>query len=268
MGRVNTSVRLAMGLGAVVLVSLPALAQQEVTVTAPSVNPAPAADAAPAKPDAGKPARKSASKEENIGFFSGVAIGAVAGGPIGAVAGGIAGALLGDHYHQQKARNQALAADLAQSDAARAQLAQSLTSLDGSLQLSEADRSKLSLALRQVRDLSTDVKFRTDEADLTGAQQEQIMHFGALAAQLPDVQVRVSGYADPRGPAQYNQELSQARADAVAAALLAAGVPAERIAIEAHGASDAADGSPDDYALERHVSVQLLGPQGEKVAAN
>ena len=268
MGRVNMGVRLAMGLGAVVLVSLPALAQeatQQVTVTAPVPDSAPAASSAPAQP-AGR--SKSASKEENIGFFSGVAIGAVAGGPIGAVAGGVAGALLGDHYHRQKERNQALAADLAKSDAQRSQLAQSVTSLDGSLQLSEADRGKLSLALQDVRALSTDVKFRTDEADLSAAQEEELRRFGRLAAQLPDVQVHVSGYADPRGAADYNQELSQARADAVAAVLLDAGVPAGRMVVEAHGAGDPGDGDPDDYALERHVSVQLTGSPGDKVAAN
>ena len=58
---------------------------------------------------------------------------------------------------------------------------------------------------------------------------------GALAASLPRPLVRIAGYADPRGSDAYNDALSMRRAQAVAASLTAAGVPAGRIIIEAHG---------------------------------
>src|SRR6266513_1304499 len=70
---------------------------------------------------------------------------------------------------------------------------------------------------------------------------------------------RIAGYADPRGSDAYNDELSLRRAQAVAAVLMSAGVPGERILIEAHGKTEStsAAGDLDAYALERRVTVRV-----------
>jgi peptidoglycan-associated lipoprotein len=95
-----------------------------------------------------------------------------------------------------------------------------------------------------------------------------LLKLGALAASLPQAQICVAGYADPRGSAAYNDELSLRRAANVAAVLTSAGVPRERILIEAHGKSEAAnaDGDLDVYALERRVTVRLQLPASGQVA--
>jgi outer membrane protein OmpA-like peptidoglycan-associated protein len=78
----------------------------------------------------------------------------------------------------------------------------------------------------------------------------------------------VAGYADPRGSDAYNDELSLRRATNVAAVLTSAGVPRERIHIEAHGKTEAGDasGDLDAYALERRVTVRLQLPGAGQVA--
>ena len=51
----------------------------------------------------------------------------------------------------------------------------------------------------------------------------------------PDVNIIVQGHASDDGSESYNMKISQTRADAVAAALQAAGIDANRISTEAYG---------------------------------
>jgi outer membrane protein OmpA-like peptidoglycan-associated protein len=90
-----------------------------------------------------------------------------------------------------------------------------------------------------------------------------------LAASVPQARVRIAGFADPRGSAAYNEELSMRRAHGVAAVLVAAGVPEERILIEAYGKAQsvAGEGDLDAYALERRVTVRVELPTSAQVAS-
>jgi len=191
---------------------------------------------------------KRAPAAESIGFFSGVAIGAVAAGPFGAVAGGIAGALLGEHYHKQKLANHELAASLSGSNSDNAKLTQTVLQLDSSLD--------------HARELTVNIAFRTGDAHLSAQDIDQLTTLGQLAGSLSGVKIQVSGYADPRGSAQYNATLSKQRAESVAAVLTNAGLPEDRVLITALGANGAsANGDLDDYAFQRRVSVKLMGAQ-------
>jgi len=200
-----------------------------------------------------------ASKQENIGVVSGLAIGAVIGGPIGAVIGGAAGAALGDHYHKQKVKNAELAGDLSKSETERTALAKNVTDLNGSLTKSQERAGELDQTVSRTDQLETDVGFRTDDASIDTKSMSPLLKMGALAASMPDVKVRVSGYADPRGSAKYNEELSKRRAEAVAAVLAQAGMSNDQLIVEAHGKSEStsAEGDMDSYALDRRVTVRL-----------
>ena len=71
-------------------------------------------------------------------------------------------------------------------------------------------------------DLSTEVLFALDSAELTPAASESIaVAADALKAQ-PGRSVTVAGHTDSQGDTAYNQDLSQRRADAVKAALASA----------------------------------------------
>src|SRR5215472_16316818 len=199
------------------------------------------------------------SKQADLGVVTGLAVGAVAAG----------GALLGDRYHRQAQSAAALTADLERSESQRAELLHSVAQLDGSLSEARAHGAELATQLSYTDQLGLDVSFRTDDDSVTAQAMSPLLKIGALAASMPQAQVCVAGYADPRGSEAYNDELSLRRATNVAAVLVSAGIPRERIVIEAHGKSAAgdADGDLDAYALERRVTVRLQLPGSTQVAA-
>jgi len=203
--------------------------------------------------------RAPASKQENIGVASGVVVGAFAGGPIGAVVGGLAGAMLGDHYHKQQAKNAALAGDLSKSEKERTSLGKSVVDLNGSLTQSQQLSAKLDETVNRTDQLETDIGFRTNDASIQTKSLPPLLKLGALAASMPDVKVRVSGYADPRGSEELNDELSKRRAEAVAAALIQGGIPRDQLIVEAHGKSESAtaEGDLDGYAFDRRVTIRI-----------
>jgi outer membrane protein OmpA-like peptidoglycan-associated protein len=221
-------------------------------------------------------AQQHASKQENIGVITGAAVGAAAGGPIGAMAGMIAGALLGHHYHQQSlanhelaaqnralsAQNQALSASLGQSEQEREGLAGKLSLATQSLASVQTQRAELDRMVQLSDDIETDVVFKTADASINSLELPALRKIGALAASLPPgAKVRVDGYADPRGPAALNDDLSLQRAEAVALALQKAGVPQDRLLVEGHGSSQSSSprGDLDAYAFDRRVTVRLEG---------
>jgi outer membrane protein OmpA-like peptidoglycan-associated protein len=69
--------------------------------------------------------------------------------------------------------------------------------------------------------------------------------------------ILIEGHTDNEGSLAYNQELSQARADAVAKALIAHGVPAERITTKgvAYLRPIASNATPQGRALNRRVEI-------------
>jgi outer membrane protein OmpA-like peptidoglycan-associated protein len=212
--------------------------------------------------------RGQGSKQSDIGAFTGLAVGALAAGPVGAVVGAAAGALLGDRYHRQAQSSAQLSDDLGKSEAERERLTHSVAQLDSSLAQARAAGTQLDQTLQRTDQLGLDVSFRTDDDSVTVQSVPPLLKFGALAASMPQAQVRVAGYADPRGSDAWNDDLSLRRADNVAAVLVAAGVPRERLLIEAHGSSEAASaaGDLDAYALERRVTVRLQLPGCDAVA--
>ncbi len=220
--------------------------------------------------------QRPASKQEDIGVLTGTAVGAAAGGPIGAVVGMVAGALLGHHYQRQSAaihtlaagnrtletRNRVLTASLDRSERENAGLAGKLSEASRSLAAVTAQRAELDRTVQASDDIETNVLFRTAAASITRMQLPALRKIAALAASLPPgAKVRIDGYADPRGPASLNDDLSLQRAEAVALALESAGCPRDRLVVEGHGSSGStgARGDLDAYALERRVTVRLEG---------
>jgi len=205
-----------------------------------------------AKPGEGSP-------QADIGAVTGLAVGAVAAGPFGAVIGAAAGALLGDHIHRQAKTSAALKDDLKKSEAERTRLSENVAQLDASLAQEKAQDVQLGKTLEQTDELGLDVGFRTNDDGVAVESMSPLLKLGALAVAMPEVKVRVAGYADPRGSEAYNADLSLRRAESVAAVLGTAGVPRERIVIEAHGKSQAksSDGDIDGYAFDRRVTVRL-----------
>jgi OOP family OmpA-OmpF porin len=80
--------------------------------------------------------------------------------------------------------------------------------------------------------------FNFDQAALT-PDAEQVVATAAKAAKAAGYPViRVVGYTDHAGSDGYNLKLSTRRAEVVKKALVAAGVPADRVTVEGRGAAD------------------------------
>ena len=220
------------------------------------------------------PAFAKSSKEENIGVGTGAVIGAAAGGPVGFFIGAALGAKIGDAFHQRNSEVGQLTASLQGSASTVARLEGDIRTLNGEMsevsdelaRMQSVARPEL-LALLQAG-IEMDLLFRTDEhvlADATGGRLTQLA--GTLAG-MPDVQVRLDGFADERGDSAYNQKLSVRRADHVRDVLVSGGVSPERIKVVAHGESPATDENIDSYAFERRVSLTLYVGDTPSFAAN
>jgi outer membrane protein OmpA-like peptidoglycan-associated protein len=199
------------------------------------------------------------SRQANIGAAAGLAVGALAGGPLGAVIGAGAGVVVGDRLHREAQASAALTSDLDRSETERARLAHHLAELDGSLARAQAHGELLGQALQHTDQVGLDVSFRTADDSIAVQAMGPLLKLGALVVAVPQARVRVAGYADRRGSDAYNDALSLRRAQSVAAVLTSAGVPCERILLEAHGKSEAAGaaGDPDADALDRRATVRL-----------
>ena len=105
------------------------------------------------------------------------------------------------------------------------------------------------------------IYFEFDQADLTPEAQ------AALDDIIFDIRDRelsgivAAGHADTAGPPDYNMDLSERRAETVAAELVRAGIPAEIVTTEAFGETDPAVPTPDNTPEQanRRVVIDFEG---------
>ena len=211
--------------------------------------------------------QKKSSKAENVGVLSGLVIGAAAGGPIGAIVGAAGGAFLGDKFHKKDVQNGELKLSLAKSESDKQQL---MADLATTMAHGEKLGEELDNAVNKTHDLEAAFAFRTNDAALSPDDVARLSKIGSLAGAIPEVKVRVSGFTDPRGSEKSNAALSKRRADSVAGVLESAGIPADRIVIEAHGEheSTSSEGDLEGYAFERRVTVRIEQSGEEKAVAS
>lgn len=207
------------------------------------------------------------SRKETAGIGIGAVIGGIAAGPVGIILGAALGDKIGDEFHVRDTEVAALSASLDGSQRMVDALERDITALDGDLQRMQDESRPELLSLLQAG-IEMDLLFRTDEhvlADTTGSRLQQLAQ--SLAA-MPDVYVQLDGFADERGDATYNQELSVRRAEHVKNVLLANGIAASRVNVVAHGESPAADSNSDSFAFERKVSLTLYIDKSQSFASN
>lgn len=216
----------------------------------------------------------STSRAEAVGVGMGATVGALAGGPVGFIVGAAIGAKVGDEYHQKGAEVSALGSELHVAEERAATLQQAVDDLQASLDSQRGDLERLQAsstadASQLLRGgVAIDLLFRTDEDELTADTQARIAELAGTLAAMPEIRLHLDGYADERGDATYNQELSERRARHVRELLIGNGVAGNRITLVAHGEAEAPDGRIDSYALERKVSMTLLVGDSDSLAAN
>ena len=238
---------------------------------------------------------KPAPAQEPAGFITGGVIGGFAAGPVGAVIGAGIGTWLGNRVHRageankaeaqvadlqkdksdlQKDRSQlqtenasllAEKGDLAETNRA---LTARLDQLSHSVEAAQSAKDEVAQgeAAKVLDGLQGDVLFRTGSAEIVPEMANGIHALAEAVAKSPALKVRVDGYADPRGTADANLKLSEARADAVRDLFLAAGVDEQALEINAYGKSQSVAADSDGYALERRVRLTLQA-QGQAAVA-
>ena len=210
-------------------------------------------------------------KFEHIGLGSGAIIGAAAGGPIGLLLGAAAGIWVGDQFDTETAASAEYEQRWAE---ARAQV----ESLNGLVETNEQQIAMLEARnlqdARAIRDavqeaLDVHILFKTDETEVAGETQQRLARLASLVARMEGMSVQVGGFADVRGDSEHNAELSAQRAANVRQTLIDAGVPADRITVDAYGEqrSSASEEDLDGLAFDRRVQLTLI-PTGssERVA--
>jgi outer membrane protein OmpA-like peptidoglycan-associated protein len=107
-----------------------------------------------------------------------------------------------------------------------------------------------------------DVLFTTGKAELTAAGNGNLNKLAAFLGQYPNRTVLIEGYTDNVGSEDYNQGLSQRRADGVKSYLVGQGVGIVRLTSLGKGESDpvADNNSSEGRQLNRRVEVVISEP--------
>ena len=206
-----------------------------------------------------------ASTEENVGFVSGALAGAAVGGPIGFFVGAVAGVLTGGQVEKASHLDE-VTTELNQSESDRQELEMEVAKLHKSLNQNPSLSSARVDWLTQ--GLTLNMMFTTNSTDLSDTDRSMIQRLSKVLAEYPELQVKLDGYADPRGSEQDNLQLSLKRTQAVESAFESLGIDSSRLTIQAHGEAQAKIGSNDGYAMERRVSMNFFTKTHDIVAQN
>jgi outer membrane protein OmpA-like peptidoglycan-associated protein len=152
------------------------------------------------------------------------------GAGIGAAVGGLSGHQIGAYMDRQE---QELRAALAASEAASIQRTQDVLTAT----------------------FQSEVMFDFDSATLKPGAYAEIGRVANVLNRYPQTTIRVEGHTDSKGSEQYNQDLSQRRAQAVKDALTQRGVDSRRIQTIGFGESQPISSSD---AMNRRVNIVII----------
>ncbi|MGH8083724.1 MAG: OmpA family protein [Lysobacter sp.] len=120
--------------------------------------------------------------------------------------------------------------------------------------------SELKQQLDAAGKVALQVNFATDKAEILPDSQPQIDQVVQLLKDDPALELSVNGHTDDTGDAAHNQQLSEARAGSVVAALTAQGIAAERLDAQGFGQDRpvADNGTEEGKAKNRRVELVRL----------
>ena len=99
-------------------------------------------------------------------------------------------------------------------------------------QVAETRRTALGLVMNLGSDY---LKFDFDKAELHPSDRELLSRVAGILLTSPDYSVSVNGHTDDVGTEEYNQQLSERRAQAVRDYLVKAGLPPAILSVTGHG---------------------------------
>jgi len=113
-----------------------------------------------------------------------------------------------------------------------------------------------------------DVLFGTNLSNLNSNGMTTAHKLADVLSQNPQRRVLIEGYTDSTGTADYNQELSERRAQSVRGALLELGIAPDRVAIRGYGKNFpvASNDNASNRQLNRRVEIVLSDADGKIIA--
>ena len=115
--------------------------------------------------------------------------------------------------------------------------------------------------------LSSGILFDVDKTDVKPAARDSIAKAAEVLVKYPDTYITVEGHTDSTGKPEYNQGLSERRANAVRDLLVRDSVPSSRLSIKGYGASDPVADNSTTEGRQSNRRVQLEIRPNEKLKA-
>lgn len=173
-----------------------------------------------------------------IGHYAGnTAVGAI----IGAAVGGTAGVLIGKNMDKQAAELQA--------------------------EIPSANVERVGEGIKITFD--SGILFATNSSTLQQDAKTDIGKFAGILTKYPDSNILINGYTDNTGSAEYNQKLSERRANAVSDYATSHGVSASRLTVVGFGENQpvASNDTPEGKRQNRRVEIAVVANEKLKSAA-
>lgn len=101
------------------------------------------------------------------------------------------------------------------------------------------------------------IRFRVASAELDPASEPVLRELHQLATRCPQAHIRIEGHTDTQGGADFNQRLSQRRAETVVEALVHSGVPRSRLQAQGFGETRPLDPGDSPEAHERNRRIEF-----------
>ena len=178
---------------------------------------------------------------------------------------------------QQQAQAQALAAQQAAEDAERQKQAAQLQAQEADREKQEAIQQKEELRARLLAQLNQvlqtkdtarglivsmpDVLFAFNKYNLKPEARERLAKVSGILLAYPDLKLDIEGHTDSIGSDEYNQQLSEKRADTVRGYLVSSGVVPDHVAAVGLGKADpvADNSTAAGRQLNRRVDIVVSG---------
>ena len=113
-----------------------------------------------------------------------------------------------------------------------------------------------------------DVLFDTGKADLKHGSQRNFEQLAQYLTANPERKVRIEGFTDDVGSEDFNQRLSERRADAVAFALQQMGISADRLITKGYGKQFPIADNGSSHARQLNRRVEVIISYGSSVVGS
>lgn len=169
-----------------------------------------------------------------------------------------------------------------EAEQARTQAEQARVAAESARAQADAEQAKNAALLKELSDLKGqqtnrglvltvgDVLFATGKAEVAAGGMRSIDKLAEWLKKNPTRNLLIEGHTDNTGPEDFNQKLSQQRAEAVRDQLVSRGVPADRITTKGYGPRYpvVANDTPSGRQQNRRVEVVVLneGATADSVA--